>query len=542
MNRARGVVAMALVLAVAAVVAFFIYRRLVAYPDPSLDTRDVALRFEDGALRGAGGALEMVGRVRVVTLEGSPAQVGAAHGRLLAADVKARLDRTRPAIAETVSDDGWLASHFHGARLRWHYRLVDDGIPGHQLVEMKGVAVGAGLGERYDALIRAHALFDVGAPVATSLGHDLRLIDRSLSLIAPAHDEAGDRLLVGYMMALPGLPGRPSEPTVFVVKGDGAIPFASVGSPGDIGVLCGVNREGLAVIVHPGHAADVSPSRRGQPAALLARELLEQARTLDEAVKILHDAEILGAAAFLLVDGAARRYTVVEKSPTRFFRDDQRPVVDGLFTSKPFRDDPENDRAARLRPAGERRGRASKLLRAKGDGGPLALLGIMRDRQLGGAHLPAGHRGTVDDPMAETVAILDPSSMVLWVGAGPGPSGAMHAIDLRFRLGITSEATAPQDLPEDSPGAAAAAQVIAARADLELALALGARGKHERASEAAERAVARDLNLPIARQIAGDLAERAGQHEQALFHYRAFLAFPDAPQARELVQAAVNGS
>src|SRR5205085_296964 len=44
------------------------------------------------------------------------------------------------------------------------------------------------------------------------------------------------------------------DKVVFLVREPGRIPFASVGWPGFVGVVSGMNREGVAIVVHGGRA------------------------------------------------------------------------------------------------------------------------------------------------------------------------------------------------------------------------------------------------------------------------------------------------
>ena len=62
------------------------------------------------------------------------------------------------------------------------------------------------------------------------------------------------------------------DKAVFVVHEDGKIPFASVAWPGFVGVVTGMNAEGVAVAVHGGRARE--PSTTGMPVAFSLRETL----------------------------------------------------------------------------------------------------------------------------------------------------------------------------------------------------------------------------------------------------------------------------
>src|SRR5690606_27885591 len=141
------------------------------------------------------------------------------------------------------------------------------------------------------------------------------------------------------------------------------------------------------------------------------------ARTLDEAIAILEHASPLGAAAYVIVDGNARTWAVVERSPTAVFtwRKPPAPAIGDVLRGEPFVDDPVNDRALRTRPSVARVERAAELARA-GIGEPAAAVALLRDRHApGGGALPLGHRAAIDDLGVAHAAVFDASALVLWV-------------------------------------------------------------------------------------------------------------------------------
>jgi hypothetical protein len=325
---------------------------------------------------------------------------------------------------------------------------------------------------------------------------------------------------------------------VSLVHPDGAIPYASVGWPGLVGVVTGVNAEGIAVLLHPAQTSDVRLTRAAQPTPLIARDVLENARTQAEAIAVIQQAEPLGAAAFVIVDGNARTWAVVERSPQRFAvrTAPSPPVVSDLLAATPFVDDPANDRARRLRPSAARAGRLAEILASRPPATPEDAAAALRDRRgPGGAPRPLGHRGAVDDLGAAHVALIDASSLVLWIADG-GAAGRMRAVDLRHELhGEGTHPAPPPDVPPDAGlDADAAAAVVAARALVRAARAASG----ERARELAARALALAPTYPAVLRTAGDLARRAGDDAGARAYYQRWLELgSDDPAAEEEIRA-----
>ncbi|MEM9489080.1 MAG: C45 family autoproteolytic acyltransferase/hydrolase [Myxococcota bacterium] len=562
----RGTAVAGALLLACVLAGYFVYERVVSYVEPELSDSDGELELlamQDGAgeqdrgdavrLAAHGASLGVTGTSAVLRAAGSPQQLGAAHGRLLGGALGPPTEALQVTVTHAVPRGGWLGRLSHGLRLRCHLRRLDDVMPCHQLVEMaaavRGTTAAEGTGPEYETFVRSQAALDVGEPAPWSSGATLRAVTRSLSFVSELRGTSGDRLLVGRTFALPGAgdggDAAAEHQLVSFVRADTVIPFASVGWPGLTGVVSGINAEGIAIMVHPVRTAGVSLSRQAQPIALLARDVLENARSLDDAIAILEHGAPLGAAAYLVVDGEARRWAVVERSPTEVavMRDARPAVVGDVLTAENFEQDPDNDRARRVRPATMRRQRAARLLGGRLDD-PAAFAAVLRDRRdPDGAPLPPGHRGAVYDAAAVHTALFDASAMVLWVADHADPEARFRAFDLRYELRGEGNRPAP---PGDIAAAAQLDEGLATRlrrARRLLRLARAERDRHQlsRAREWVQRALAHAPTLPEAQHLAGELAALAGQRARAMEHYRRYLELgPDDLGAAEEVRAVLG--
>ena len=284
----------------------------------------------------------------------------------------------RPSIESTISDDGLLGKLTHNMRLAWRWRFIDDGLGESDLRMIAGMARGAaasGVDVSFDELLRDQAVLDVGAPAPQS--GELVGLAHSLTVIAQ-QAQAPARVWIGRTFALSGLEdgGDGAVPVVEIVHPEGRIAWASVGWPGQIGVVSGINAEGIAVMVDPARTGDVRPTRAARPVALLARMVLEQAKTLDEATKLLEQTPTLGAALITLVDGSTGKWLIIERTPSKAIieRSPKVPAFGDVLTTNALASDPENDRAHRMLAPASRVDRAARLVRlpaagCRGDGG-----------------------------------------------------------------------------------------------------------------------------------------------------------------------------
>ena len=504
---------------VAVIVAWFIYKRSVAYEVPGGEVRgEVTLAAAAPGARPAlsfsGSTLEWLGGLAVLHASGDAHAIGAAHGRLLAPLIPATVDAARPSIEGTVTDDGILGHTTHNMRVAWHWRFIDDGLGESDLRMVAGMTRGAaasGTAISFDDLLRDQAVLDVGTP-APSSGERVGLA-RALTIVAQQAQSPG-RIWLGRAFALPGLAdgGDAEQPVVTIAHPDGRIAWASVGWPGQLGVVTGVNAQGIAVMVDPARTGDVRPTRVGRPVALLARMVLEQAHTLDEAVKLVEQTPTLGAALIVLADGQQNKWLIVERTPSKAIveKSPKLPAFGDVLTTNALTSDPENDRAKRVFAPG-RVDRAARLVRT-----PLqdvsALAQILRDAQaLDGSPRPPGHRGAIDDGRAVQTAILDPATLELWV-ADPTANGRMRAFDLRHELrGEGDRAAPPPDISADPGADPDRARLLAeARADLRAARLAYKGGDHVLAAEECSRARARVPALPEALEVCAMAAQARG--------------------------------
>lgn len=544
-----GVIAIAMV-GVAVVVAWFIYRRAVAYDVPPGDVQGelAAVAAQPAPVLTYGNAsLAWLGGVAVLRVTGDAHAIGAAHGRLLAPWLRQAVAAAAPSIAGTVSDDGMLGELSHGIRLAWRWRFIDDGLADPDRRMVAGLVRGAaasGVALSYDEVLRDQAVLDVGAPSPRSAEADQHTIARSLTLIG-AHAQSPSRVWIGRVVALPGLDdgGDSAIPVVTIAKPEGRLAWAGVGWPGQLGVVTGINAESIAVMIDPARTNDVRVTRTARPMALLVRSVLEQARTLDDAVKLIETSATLGSAVIVVVDGTSGKWVQIERTPGRAIieRSPRSPAFGDVLTTNALANDPENDRARRMLPTPSRVERAAKLLRS-----PLAdaaaMAAILRDQRApDDTPRPLGHRGAIDDGRAVQTAVVDPASLSLWV-ADPRAAGRLRALDLRHELRNEGDrATPAADVPAE-PGSDLdrAASLTAARADLRAARTALRAGERGRAAEACARARTRAPTLPEAIELEAIVAHARGNLGHARAAFQAWLdAGADDPHGEQRARAAL---
>jgi len=210
------------------------------------------------------GALGMIGKKRVLVVAGTPEQMGAAHGRLLADLVPQVMPRTMALVGAglAVQKGEWFFD-----RIDEIYRRSSPHTPERFLRECRAMAAAAGITER-DAICGNFfpELFHCsGVAVRNAASADGRVVH------ARVLDYMRDINLQKYTVLQVFIP-------------EGGIPWMSVGYAGFLGTVTAMNERGLAIGEMGGRGEG---QWDGTPMTFLMREVAEKAETVDQALEIM---------------------------------------------------------------------------------------------------------------------------------------------------------------------------------------------------------------------------------------------------------------
>ncbi len=419
------------VLVFAPFAAHVVVDRMTDLEPPNVPRVDLTLTESEG-IRRAGRGWSAVRGIRIAHLAGSPEEIGAQHTTLL---------RDRMLLNEEIVWSGFRdVVPFTPARVllfdagRYRYRHVEAGFPEARRRELAAEARAftpdpyASHMPTYPRMVFLHALYDIAlsfehspllgctafglGPDATADGH---------ALFARAFDfEAADVF--------------DRDKALFVVREEGKIPFASIAWPGLVGVVTGMNAEGVAVAVNGGRARE--PSTTGMPVAFSLRETLENARDTEEAITILSRQNVM-VSHIVFVGDAKGRFVVVERAPgtpafVRESKDPSRLAVTNHFEG-PLAGDPRDVRVRDTTTTLPRRARVEELVAAvapRSASAPRAVAMLRDHTCAGGVACPLGDRRAVDAFIATHGVVFDLTAKEAWVSEGPHLSGRFVKIDL----------------------------------------------------------------------------------------------------------------
>ena len=386
--------------------------------------------------------------LREVYLEGTPEQVGAENARLL----------RKPMI----EDEGALWSDFEhyvpwwGARIaiadwsRVRYRHLDAGVPDARRRELAAQSLAfvpdpfSSRMPTYQRMLFLHALYDIALP----LEHSPLIGCTSFAFRGADGDE-----LVGRAFDFEAGEVFDRDKVVYLVREEGAVPFASVAWPGFIGVVTGMNAEGVVLVVHGARGGEPSPE--GMPVAFSLRETLAHARTADEAVALLSAQRVMVSHIVFVADGEGN-VDLVERAPGQdaYVRKGRERLWVTNALEGPLATDPRNLRVRETTSTDERAARVAELF--DGPSPPHDVrdaVAVLRDHGCAkGVACDLGDRRAIDGLVATHGIVADATARVLWVSVGPHLSGAFVKVDLASLFAPDHDLAGdppPETLPED---------------------------------------------------------------------------------------------
>ena len=238
------------------------------------------------------GEIRWIGGQRVVLLQGTPAQVGRAHGQLLGREATACIDSVLYAFgtAQTIRSGRWFRHDLQGA-----YARLSPHIPERHKRETRALASALKLDNQlvqtlnvFPELFHCSGFALFGKATRDGKLYHGRVLD--------------------YMTAI----GLQDAATTFIVHVDGRIPFANVGYAGFIGSVSGMNARGISLGEMGGKGEG---QWDGAPMATLMRRALEESHTLEDVMRLWEASPRTCEYYYVFADGKTNRAVGVAATP-----------------------------------------------------------------------------------------------------------------------------------------------------------------------------------------------------------------------------------
>ncbi|MGN1233091.1 MAG: C45 family autoproteolytic acyltransferase/hydrolase [Candidatus Cryptobacteroides sp.] len=333
---------------------------------------------------------------------------------------------------------------------------------------------------------------------------------------------------------------------VLVEKPDSGYAYVSVTWPGMTGVVSGMNERGLTVSLNASKLE--TPKLSATPVSILAKQILQYAADIDEAVRIAGSVKTFVSESFLVCSASDGRAAVIEKTPSEMAvydpaRDNpecNRVVCTNHYQSYVFNDREENVENLLESDSGFRFRRVEELLDSIGKISPETAALILRDRRgVGGVNIGMCNELSINQLLAMHSVIFKPCPGEIWVSAGPWQCGVFQRFSLREILdaGLHGlERDSSEDIDADpfifSPGFDQLEEFKRMSGKIRKATAAGTKIP----IDSLNRYISLNPLYYNAYNIAGDYWQSTGNTETACELWKKSLTFEMKPQERTAIE------
>ena len=407
----------------------------------------------------------------VVRLKGSPLEMGYAHG-VLTQDRMHILEKDFLRMIRGYVPQDWKLNLLRNYII-YRNRRLSQYVPLDYRLQIYGTTLGCPdihpeQGNYYNRMLNYHAAQDISYMMI-----DNPLVSKAGCTAFAAWSGATEN---GHLITARNFDWEATEAfshdrVVILVESDNAIPFISLAWAGMTGVVSGMNRAGIAVTING--APSSLPGETATPVAIVAREVMEQAHNLDEALKIVRDARVFVSTLWLIGSRADGKFVVVEKTPettqirspaeinpersvagvatniSRGEPENDSIICGNHFQTPGLREDSHNQSYMAEATSVSRSERMAKLVSSqRGRINPATAATFLRDRNLPDGTFPGnGHRGTINALIATHATVMDLTAGIFWAASPPNQLGKFVAFDVNdFDRELPALTIAPDEM------------------------------------------------------------------------------------------------
>lgn len=385
--------------------------------------------------------------------QGNPYQLGLTSGALLEKLYKKQDSIFYQKINSFVPSQRKQKILFHF--LKWFNRDIEKNIISEYQAELYGIShysdtVFNRYIPAYQRSMYLHAAHDIGHAL-----QDLMLVGCS-SLVVWGDKTPDGKLLIGRNLDFYVGDDFAQNKLISFVKPSSGIPFMSVSWAGMIGIVSGMNYEGLMVTINASKS-DI-PFKAKTPISLLCREILQYASTLEEAVEIAKKRSVFVSENILVASAKDKKAIIIEISPRKIDVFES-PNYDNLictnhFQSDGYLSDKKNIKQIKETHSFYRYQKIQELLQKSNKISPEYMAEILRNTEgLNKKSLGYGNEKAINQLLAHHGIIFKPEEKLVWVSSSPYQLGEFVCYDLEKIFnsdfqGVISAQTQERNIPK----------------------------------------------------------------------------------------------
>lgn len=362
-------------------------------------------------------------------VEGTPYELGTVNGKLSEELVKKQEDYFSEQINKMIPSRSYL--HFLKYFIGWFNRNLPENVTDEYKQEIYGVSQSASdgytyIGTKYSRILNYHSAHDIGHALqnmmlvgCTSFGTWGSASQDSTMIIGRNFD-----FWVGDNFA--------KNKIVEFVNPSSGYKFMSVTWGGFVGVVSGMNEKGLTVTINA--AKSSIPGGSATPVSLVAREIVQYAKNIKEAIAIAQKRKMFVSESFLVGSAIDNKAVVIEKTPDSLSIYDPNKneiLCTNHFQSNDFWNSEPNVDQRQNSASVYRYQRLTELLQQNGPNTVQKTINILRDyKGVNNADIGLGNEKAVNQFIAHHAIVFEPQQLKVWVSTSPWQMGQFVCYDL----------------------------------------------------------------------------------------------------------------
>jgi predicted choloylglycine hydrolase len=362
-------------------------------------------------------------------IEGEPYERGLIYGELSKELIQYQEDVFVAQIDEFVPSDFWkqFLLHFIG----FFNSDLTNYIPLENQQEIYGIS--KSFSDKYDhyatkytRIINYHAAHDIGHAL-----NDYSMVGCTSFSLNNSRTENGD-LLIGRNFDFYVGDDFANEKLILFVNPSKGYSFTSYSWAGFTGIASGLNEKGLSVTINASKS-DL-PTASKMPISLLAREILQYASTIEEAIAIAKKRKTFVSETLMIGSAKDNKTILIEKSPTKMgvydSKEDQ-VICANHYQSAAFKNDRNNTQNIQTSDSKYRYDRVTELLKQNNRYEPSTVLSVLRDQYAkNNDTLGMGNPRALNQLIAHHSVIIQPKQGVFYVTTHDYQLGPLLGYDL----------------------------------------------------------------------------------------------------------------
>jgi len=283
------------------------------------------------------------------------------------------------------------------------------------------------IADKYQRSLYLHAAHDIGHAM-----QDLALVGCSSFAVWGDHTPDGKLIIARNLDFYIG-DEFAKEKIITFINPEKGYKFMSVSWAGFVGVMSGMNEKGLTVTINAGKS-DI-PKIAKNPISLVAREIVQYASNIEEAIQIAKKKEVFVSESIMVGSAKDNKAVLIEISPENFgvfeVNNSSELICSNHFQSDAYKNDENNLQTIKESHSQYRYDRMLELLNKETKITPQKAVDILRNKKgLQDKNIGLGNEKSLNQLIAHHGVVFQPDKKMVWVSANPYQLGAFVAFQL----------------------------------------------------------------------------------------------------------------